>query len=186
MCDWPVYGFHGGIEAARMCGKSPSFQVGPLGVCTQHWQILLSGIMDVARTQESVAEEIRWRLREAELGRRATELEARREMLYGPGGRPPYIYFAERDGFVKIGTTVNIAARMLALSGGGNMVAGMTVGPVTLLATTPGGPKEEKRLHFQFRRLRVDPRREWFRYEGALVRYVEGLTQPSPLAEDSI
>lgn len=177
MCDWPVYGIHGRIDTARMCGNGTNYQVGPLAICSQHFDILIAGVMDVARDSEDEAERMRVALRGAEVGRRAAEREEREAEL-AMNGRVPCVYFAERDGFVKIGTTINLGGRIKTLAAGGSMLPGMTVGPVTLLATIPGGLKEEQKLHRRYWHLRVDPKREWFRFEGALRRYIEGLSPP--------
>lgn len=72
----------------------------------------------------------------------------------------PLVYFVERDGFVKIGTTRHLKSRLTALARGDCMIDGMTPGPVTLLATLPGDDLIEKRLHSRFRHLRVGG--EWF------------------------
>lgn len=174
MCDWPVYGRWGAVDTARMCGNGTNYQVGPLGICTKHFDVLMAGVMDVARGSEHEAEVMRLALRRAEIGRRAAEREAQ-EALHATQGRPPVIYFAEREGLVKIGKTVNVPQRMQTLGAGGSMVPGMTVGPVRLLATMPGGTKEERKLHRRFCRQRVHSRYEWFRFEGPLREYVESL-----------
>ena len=88
---------------------------------------------------------------------------------------PTWVYFAEREGFVKIGWSANVAKRVSDLAAGGQMPEGMTAGPLTLLATMPGGRPEERALHDRFDHLRLDPRREWFLFDGDLVQFLAEL-----------
>src|SRR5262245_58196173 len=44
------------------------------------------------------------------------------------------VYFFEREGFCKIGRTADVTARARSVSMGSSMPAGMTVGPVCVLA----------------------------------------------------
>lgn len=84
------------------------------------------------------------------------------------------VYFVERDGLIKIGTTTNLRARLRSLGQGGcKMPEGMTVGPVTLLASTPGDRVDESQYHERFRKQRVGG--EWFRPNKALLRVIEDL-----------
>lgn len=177
MCDWPVYDIY--HLHARDCGREGRHQAGPLSICTNHLGVLVDGVLDVAATQ-AAAMIADGRRTPGGIELQMIEVLAdiqrmRRAARYEAEGRASCVYFVERQGYVKIGSTVNIPARMRALSSGGQMLDGMTVGPVTLLATTPGGLAEELALHKRFRRLRVDRKREWFRYEGALRELVEGL-----------
>lgn len=81
------------------------------------------------------------------------------------------VYFCRREGLIKIGVSTNVPRRMAAISKGGQMPSGMTVGPVDLLATTPGGYQLESRLHAQFADARVDG--EWFQPVPALLRLID-------------
>lgn len=84
------------------------------------------------------------------------------------------VYFVERDGLIKIGTTTNLRTRLRNLGQGGcKMPEGMTVGPVTLLASTPGDRLDESRYHERFRKQRVGG--EWFRPNKALLHLIEDL-----------
>lgn len=84
------------------------------------------------------------------------------------------VYFVERDTFIKIGTTVQLTRRLAALSKGGNMPEGMTVGPVRLLATLPGTDHNEHYLHRRFATWRI-PRTEWFYPSDDLWSFIRGL-----------
>ena len=55
------------------------------------------------------------------------------------------------------------------------MLKGMTAGPLTVLATVSGDYDKEKQLHRRFATLRVDRKREWFRYEGRLREFIAQL-----------
>ncbi|MFE2710611.1 GIY-YIG nuclease family protein [Streptomyces mirabilis] len=84
------------------------------------------------------------------------------------------VYFVERDGLIKIGTTTNLRARLRSLGQGGcKMPEGMTVGPVTLLTSTPGDRLDESHYHERFHKQRVGG--EWFRPNKALFRLIEDL-----------
>ena len=88
------------------------------------------------------------------------------------GRKPSFVYFAEREGLIKIGTTTNLRSRLKALGKGGSMPPGMTVGPVKLLASTRGTRDEEYEYHQKFRKQRI-PKTEWFRPNKALWREIE-------------
>lgn len=83
------------------------------------------------------------------------------------------VYFAERHGFVKIGTTQNLPARIDAINSGDSAIAGMTITPVKLLALMPGGLAVEQSVHELFRSLRYDG--EWFLFDEPLVSFVRSV-----------
>lgn len=83
------------------------------------------------------------------------------------------VYFMEREGLVKIGISSNVEKRVQEVSRGSSMVAGMTVGPVRLLGTRPGGREEETRLHRMFSASNVGG--EWFRLSEEQMRVVRRL-----------
>lgn len=90
------------------------------------------------------------------------------------------VYFVERDGFIKIGITTQLQKRLKALSRGGQMPDGMTVGPVKLLATMPGGRSNEAYLHGCFDKHRI-PGTEWFLDSPELRDFIAGLGSRSAL-----
>ncbi|SFD14184.1 GIY-YIG nuclease family protein [Streptomyces aidingensis] len=84
------------------------------------------------------------------------------------------VYFVEREGFIKIGTTRDLRGRLAALEQGGVLMPdGVPPGPVTLLATTLGDRDVESGYHTRFRRQRV--KGEWFRPSKALRHLIEDL-----------
>lgn len=75
------------------------------------------------------------------------------------------VYYAElRPGIVKIGTTLNLAARMSSLH----------VPPASVIAAEPGTYDVEKARHRQFAHLRIG-QREDFRVDNDLHAHVEGI-----------
>lgn len=83
------------------------------------------------------------------------------------------VYFMERDGFVKIGHSATLATRQQAISKGSTLIEGMTVGPVRLLATIPGGVKKERFMHEKFAAKRVGG--EWFLLDDELWDFITKL-----------
>lgn len=89
----------------------------------------------------------------------------------GMAKRDEVVYFCRRESLIKIGTTTNVTKMMAAISRGSCMPEGMTIGPVELLATTPGGCQFENKLHHQFADDRVSG--EWFRPSPRLLRLID-------------
>ncbi|MFD6421050.1 GIY-YIG nuclease family protein [Streptomyces sp. NPDC060198] len=71
------------------------------------------------------------------------------------------IYYVRRGAMVKIGTTINLQARMAALL------------PEEILAIEPGSHAKEAELHRQFRSLLVPGQREWFYAGPELQEHIE-------------
>lgn len=86
-------------------------------------------------------------------------------------------YFVERHGFVKIGMTSDLRARIYNLNRGDSAIPGMTVSPVHLLAVMPGGRPVERSIHQTFAKLRYDG--EWFLFEEPLVGFVRSVAAAS-------
>jgi hypothetical protein len=105
-----------------------------------------------------------------EVARRAVELRVR------PETGASLVYFVQRDGLIKIGTTTNLPKRLKAIGKGSSMAPGMTIGPVELLATEPGDRDREYRLHSKFQKTRIHGT-EWFRPSKSLLRYIEDLNR---------
>lgn len=91
------------------------------------------------------------------------------------------VYFVERQGFIKIGTTQNLAARLAALDRGDSAIPGMTINPVTVLAVMSGGRPVEQAVHALFEHLRYDG--EWFLLDGPLVRFVQAIADARAAAQ---
>jgi hypothetical protein len=81
------------------------------------------------------------------------------------------VYFVERGEYIKIGFTRNLDVRLRALrSGQVRMPDGMTIGPLTLLASVKGSGAQERAIHRQFADLRVNG--EWFVKDRRLLDFV--------------
>ena len=88
-----------------------------------------------------------------------------RAILTSPAGSdatppPDVVYYAERDGLIKIGTSTAVQRRIHELA-------------AVLLTTEPGGRKEETQRHRQFAASWVHG--EWFRPDEDLLRHIEAL-----------
>jgi hypothetical protein len=75
------------------------------------------------------------------------------------------VYFIRCGEMVKIGVSDNPKARL-------RNIQTCNPAPAEIVKTELGGPGREQALHRRF--WRQHERGEWFRYEGALRRYVEG------------
>jgi hypothetical protein len=84
------------------------------------------------------------------------------------------VYFIRAGDAVKIGRTVNVAARQRAL-------ATASAVPLELLAAVPGGRELEAQLHREWRHLHL--RGEWFRADEELLRYIAELAGGGPAPE---
>jgi len=79
------------------------------------------------------------------------------------------VYFAECDGLIKIGTSINAMQRVSALK-------------ARLLGVQAGGFAIEADLHQRFHAGRVYPRGEWFRPTPDLLDYIAGLSRAERVA----
>lgn len=79
------------------------------------------------------------------------------------------VYYIDRGATVKIGTTVNITARMQAIQ----------ALPFDLLAVEAGGFDVESRRHLQFAALRIG-RTELFRKDETLMAHVAATAEANP------
>lgn len=161
-CDW-VMG--DGMPCGRDTG---SFMFGNWVVCAQHQAELercVSGYLATGRRRGQGWGGPIGAFIDQEADRRVTRIlmGARREE--GPDYSHSLVYFATRGDphagdLVKIGRTVNLAARMKALD-------------TTALATMPGGPSEEAELHRRFADHRV--RGEWFTPAPPILEFIAAL-----------
>lgn len=71
------------------------------------------------------------------------------------------VYVGRRDGLIKIGTSTQVDARVRRQG-------------IELIATLPGGERQERELHTRFAHLRAK-QSEWFREEGELADFVAEL-----------
>ena len=78
------------------------------------------------------------------------------------------VYFIRNgvQGRVKIGFSESHKVRMSSLQGA-------TPDALTLIGTVPGNARLERTMHRKFDAQRIHPRREWFRIEGALAKFLK-------------
>lgn len=81
----------------------------------------------------------------------------------------PCVYYAERNGRIKIGTTGNLPRRLYGLHW-----------PMPL-AVEPGSFDVERERHDQFAGLRIDQASEWFRPGADLLAHIATLNGAEPL-----
>lgn len=80
-----------------------------------------------------------------------------------PKRRPSRVYFLRDGDKVKIGHSMDVAARMRALK---------THTDLKLLLTLPGGPAREAELHRQFAKYKIKGTKEWFALVPAITKYI--------------
>lgn len=165
-CEWLV--------VDRPCALSGNREFADLHLCTKHLTALLERIEFAMVADASVLNRVKSAVRSIE--REALDRErAEEKAAHAQAQAAALVYFAEREGFVKIGHATNVAGRLKALASGGQSVPGMRVGPLQLLATMPGGRAREKVLHGRFAHLRIGG--EWFLPDDemwAFMRALEG------------
>ena len=79
-----------------------------------------------------------------------------------------YVYFAENGGYIKIGLSKDIAARISNLQTGSPL-------KITLLAYFEATEEDEKMLHRRYKHFRN--RGEWFRKNKALMDFIDFVAQ---------
>ena len=88
--------------------------------------------------------------------------------------RKPKVYFVERMGYIKIGTTRHLGKRLRDLACVGvTMPPGVTPGKVEVLLVVRGSERKERWLHKRFAHARVAG--EWFHPTPDLLAYIEAL-----------
>lgn len=140
--------------AESVCGNRAVDWLGDVPLCAHHMRRIGDAIH-----RYNVAERERWA--------RAAEQSRAKRMANS------VVYFVERDGFVKIGTTIRLAERLKALSRGDCAIDGLTPGPVELLATMSGDVSAESELHERFAHLRIGG--EWFLPDDELRAFIAEL-----------
>ena len=166
---------------SRPCANIAHHVFGRMTFCTQHAKDFLPAVL--AEIHESpkfrdlvIAEMDEYDIDEAHLW---TEHRKQIRPLTASGPwRAHAVYFAERDGFVKIGRTSNIDKRMHDVGKGSCMPQGMSVGPVKLLAVIycdciTKGCVREKHFHDKFGAQWLEG--EWFLLDLQLASFIGGL-----------
>jgi len=175
------YAFAPEGRALRPCTQRGTYHVGSMLMCWMHGKAFFEALEQQATEHKQLRFHLKTLLMRADPDAGARK-EAARELASGlidPAdiaskvritGPKQVVYFMERDGMVKIGISKDVSKRMKQVSKGSSMIPGMTLGPVTLLGTMPGGRDQEFKLHRQFRHLRVDG--EWFHLTDEIKDYI--------------
>ena len=77
------------------------------------------------------------------------------------------VYFVGDSEFIKIGVTTNLSARLRSFRTSSPR-------PIRIYLTLPGFSDDERIYHERFAKYRVEG--EWFRHNGALRKFLEGVT----------
>lgn len=154
---------------SRRCAKPAYDKVAGLDLCAQHLTQVASGIHYGLLLDPDFRATVRTRLVAIDSAEKAKQKQARTEARHASS----VVYFVERDGFLKIGFSCNLTNRLAAISRGSAVPEGMTVGPVRLLATTPGDRGNEGYFHAKFAEHRVAG--EWFLLTDDLWSFIVGL-----------
>ena len=175
-CFWLVN------DGERPCGNHGTADFGSMTFCHVHERKFLDSL--IAEIQENP----RFRdslINSVALYDRAEALlwtQHRREIREWPAkyGRAHCVYFAERDGFVKIGRTSDLKKRMHDIGKGSCMPQGMSVGPVRLLAVIYCACEtktcvRERHFHDKFRSQWLEG--EWFLLDQELSSFIGGLEE---------
>jgi hypothetical protein len=85
------------------------------------------------------------------------------------------VYFMRSGDHIKIGTSVNVDARLQEIRKAGSAAfpEGVNVKETILLASIPGSYEQERELHRHFAHLRTVG--EWFTAAPELIEYIESL-----------
>jgi hypothetical protein len=165
-------------QSRRPCTNHGVYHLGALAFCNTHVSKVIEGITYAAESDQSFIVtplvQLAQRTWHHQRDLAAEERERQRDEWRQANS---VVYFVQRERFIKIGTTTRIDDRVKALTkGGASMPQGMTVGPVRLLATIPGGLGLERELHAQFAAYR-SPGTEWFEDHADLREYIAGIRE---------
>lgn len=154
--SYNVYHAEGSI-----CGDTETEQMGDLWLCEHHARRLRQWADDRDYRRRFFGDSNAEMTRMAHAASRAIDDSS-------------VVYFVERDGFIKIGFTKRLDQRLKQLGSGSQMPDGMTIGPVELLGSMPGGRRIERMLHALFQEHRLD-QSEWFYPAPELLDFIAGL-----------
>lgn len=158
-CQWET-------DYGSQCNRHGADGMSGVRLCTQHQKSAERHLFAYLVAHPRIVTDLYWDI----------FAESRFSPMPAPGRS--VVYFVERQGFVKIGTSTNLEQRLRDIGKGGQMIEGMTVGPVRLIATMPGDHRHEKLLHDQFHGLRTGG--EWFLPDTRLCEFIERLPNVNP------
>jgi hypothetical protein len=173
-CFWLVN------DGERLCRMNSTTDFGAMAFCHVHEKKFLDSlvieIQENPRFRDRLINTVALYDREEALA----WTQHRREVREWPSkyGRAHCVYFAERDGFVKIGRTTDLGKRMHDIGKGSCMPQGMSVGPVRVLAVIhcaceTKGCVRERYFHDKFRGTWLEG--EWFLLDQEMASFIGGL-----------
>lgn len=177
-CFWLVNDL---LDGKRPCGNSGTNHFGPhMAFCGIHERKFVDAVMIEIEENTKLRGRLIRHIIESERDEAGMWDRHRSDVRDLPvvPGRAHCVYFAEREGFVKIGRTVNVAKRMHDIGKGSCMPQGMSVGPVRLLALIycaceGRGCVRERHYHDAFRDKWLEG--EWFLLDHELRAFIGGL-----------
>ena len=148
---------------------------------------------DIAKAGYPLKTRILWRGSEEpseaamkEIGRRCKQLQhemldwnwkPRAKKRLRTRARSGFVYFVQGRDAIKIGFAINVASRMYNLQHA-------SPEKLIVLATIPGSPLLEKKLHRRFKSLKV--RGEWFSPEDRLLSYIKNVQHEAGTAMPNV
>jgi hypothetical protein len=138
------------------CGL-PALKTAPFSICRKHLLELLDHYRDELAPTTFV--QVKSRITSDETKHEWAESKRQREQQMSDQS---VVYYARIGENIKIGYTINLRQRLGALR----------IYDEDLLATEPGGRELEAQRHTQFKRERIDPRREDFRPSKELNTHI--------------
>lgn len=166
--------------ASRPCGNPGTAHYGDMTFCHIHAKKFRDTILWQIEEAPEFRDEMIKHVARCDLEEAQLWTEHRKKIRKWPASlnRAHCVYFAERDGFLKIGRTVDARKRMHDIGKGSCMPQGMSVGPVRLLALiycacTGQGCVRERHYHDKFRDKRLEG--EWFLFDREMASFIGGL-----------
>jgi T5orf172 domain len=174
-CFWLVN------DGERPCAQPAHYDVGStLTFCHVHYKKFVSAVIAAVGDSLTFRDKLMQAVADYDEDEIQVWVKHRRKIRPLKSGpwRAHSVYFAERDGFVKIGRTANIAKRMHDIGKGSCMPQGMSVGPVRLLAViycdcTERSCVREKYFHQKFIDQHLEG--EWFLFDLDIASFIGGL-----------
>lgn len=156
------------------CTKTGEYVIGELELCYLHFPLVVRSVKQAMTEDSAFLRGVRNRVIKEEAQEIARLARLQSAAKIRTESADTVIYYVERDGYIKIGMTTNLEKRLKNLANGGTASPpGMTIGPVTLLASHGGGRASEKYMHRRFADLRLAG--EWFRSSPELLEHIAAI-----------
>jgi len=165
--------------ASRPCANSATRRYGSMVFCHHHERQFFTAVLAAVVVDRHFASQLVRGIVDTEVDEAEVWRQHRKKIgPWPPEGRAHCVYFAEREGFVKIGRTANLQKRLHQIGGGSCMPQGMSVGPVRPLgviycACDGRTCVRESYFHQKFRDKHLEG--EWFIFDDELAAFIGGL-----------